>query len=266
MRPALLALALFGLGGCSLDRPAASASPPGAPPPGQWAPQEPYANQAPPPQQPWAAAPAQPWAWAAPQPAAAPPQPAPPLPAQPIPWPTGWQPPPLPPPIAWPWAPAVPGSWPAIPGILEWPGKVQPAPGQGQPGPPLPARSPSSDVAQRCVDDINGYRATKSLPPLARWADAEPCAADEAAADSRSQRAHGSFGRCQEGSQNACPNWPGPPERMIDECLKMMWNEGPGEFPAHGHYMNMVSARSTAVACGVHTMPNGSLWAVQDFH
>ena len=38
-----------------------------------------------------------------------------------------------------------------------------------------------------------------------------------------------------------------------------------GEFPAHGHYMNMVDTRSTKVACGMYTMPNVSLWAVQDF-
>jgi hypothetical protein len=39
---------------------------------------------------------------------------------------------------------------------------------------------------------------------------------------------------------------------MIDERLKMMWNEGPGAFPAYGHYNNMVDKRSTKVACGVH--------------
>jgi hypothetical protein len=265
MRPALLALTLLGLGGCSfLDRPAGNAPPPGAPPPGQWQPQQPYYNQAPPqqqPQQPWAP-PAQPAPWTAPQPQPAP-QPAP--GTQSFPWPVNWQPPPLPAPIAWPSGPAVPGGWPGVPGLPTWPGQAQPQP-QPPPGQPVqPQPAPSHDVAQRCVDNINGYRATKGLPALARWVEAEPCATDEAAEDSRTQRAHGSFGRCKEGSQNACPNWPGPPERMIDECLKMMWAEGPGEFPAHGHYMNMVDTRSTKVACGTYTMPNGSLWAVQDF-
>jgi hypothetical protein len=52
---------------------------------------------------------------------------------------------------------------------------------------------------------------------------------------------------------------------MIDDCLRQMWNEGPGEFPAHGHYENMASTRSTQVACAVHTMHDGRLWAVQDF-
>jgi hypothetical protein len=121
------------------------------------------------------------------------------------------------------------------------------------------------DVAQRCVDGINRYRATKGLAALGRWAEAESCASGEAGEDARTQQPHGSFGRCREMAQNACPNWTGPAERMIDECLRMMWAEGPGEFPAHGHYENMASPRFTQVSCGVHTMADGRLWAVQDF-
>jgi len=138
-------------------------------------------------------------------------------------------------------------------------------PGFGQPGQPAPPLASGGDVAQRCVDGINRYRATKGLSALARWVEAEPCATDEAAQDARSQTPHGSFGGCREGAQNACPNWPAPAERMVDDCLRMMWNEGPGEFPAHGHYQNMVDPKSTRVACAVHTMPDGRLWAVQDF-
>jgi hypothetical protein len=244
MRPALLALALLGLGGCSSQRASANASPPGYPPAGQWmGPPSPGPQT---PQQPWGA-PAQPSPWGSPHPAPAPPlppsQPAPqPAPAaQPLPWPMTWQ---------------VPAGWPTIPGLPGWPGQAQPAPTPGQ---------PSSDIGQRCVDTINRYRATKSLPPLARWVEAESCAASEAAEDARTQRAHGSFGRCQENAQNACPNWPGPAEQMIEGCLKMMWDEGPGPSPAHGHYNNMVDPRSTKVACGTITTPSGSLWSVQDF-
>ena len=115
------------------------------------------------------------------------------------------------------------------------------------------------------MDTINRYRATKGLVPLARWVDAETCAAGEAGEDARTQRAHGSFGTCQEHAQNACPNWPGPADQMIDRCLLAMWNEGPGSGSEHGHYNNMVDTRSTRVACGVHTMADGRLWAVQDF-
>lgn len=45
-----------------------------------------------------------------------------------------------------------------------------------------------------------------------------------------------------------------------------MWNEGPGsDFQTHGHYINMASTQYTKVACGFAVMPNGSVWAVQDF-
>ena len=72
-------------------------------------------------------------------------------------------------------------------------------------------------------------------------------------------------GRCQERSQNACPGWPGAPNSVTDGCLKMMWNEGPGSFPEHGHYENMVDTKVSRVACGIYQMPNGRIWSVQDF-
>lgn len=101
---------------------------------------------------------------------------------------------------------------------------------------------------------------------LVRAVASEPCANGESATDSRSQQPHGSFGACRERAQNACPNWPGPADRMIDDCLQAMWNEGPGvEFAEHGHYENMVDPNSTSVACGFVTQADGTLWAVQDF-
>jgi hypothetical protein len=250
MRSRPLVLVVLALGGCLANGSSGSAPTPSGPPPGQWVP--PQQQQAYP-QTPPAASPQAPPQQAYPQ---TPPPQQPPA-AQPLPWPGGWI-PQLPTPISW-TPPA--GGFPGIPGLPGWPGQAQPAP--NAPVQPLPQMG--GDLAQRCVDDINRYRATKGLPPLARWVEAEPCATEEAAEDSRTQRAHGSFGRCKESAQNACPNWPGPPERMIDECLKMMWDEGPGDFPAHGHYNNMVDTRSTKVACGTYRMPNGSYWAVQDF-
>ncbi len=121
----------------------------------------------------------------------------------------------------------------------------------------------SVDVGQLCVDTVNRYRAMRSMPPLARWRDAEECAASEAADDARAQQAHSSFGRCKEWAQNGCPNWAGSPAAVTDECLRAMWDEGPGDPSEHGHYNNMVSPRWTKVACGTFTMPNGLLWAVQ---
>ena len=117
-----------------------------------------------------------------------------------------------------------------------------------------------------CVDEINRYRATLSLPPYAGWTSAGTCADGQSKSDSESGKAHGTFGKCGESAQNECPGWPGPPDSMIKGCLKMMWAEGPGEpFSAHGHYINMSSTSYKSVACGFYQTPSGSWWSVQDF-
>lgn len=124
---------------------------------------------------------------------------------------------------------------------------------------------PDEAATQRCVDTINMYRATLDLPPLARWRDAEDCADAECLSDGMTGTAHGAFGMCGEGAQNECPGWPGPPDSMIDGCLELMWNEGPGEdFAAHGHYINMSNPGYTRVACGFAEV-NGEVWSVQNF-
>jgi len=116
-----------------------------------------------------------------------------------------------------------------------------------------------------CVDRINGFRATLDLPPLARWKDAESCADDQARQDSESGIAHGAFGQCEESAQNECPGW-GSYDEIIEGCLQMMWDEGPGEpYSEHGHYINMTNTAYTEVACGFYTTPDGAVWAVQDF-
>ena len=120
---------------------------------------------------------------------------------------------------------------------------------------------------QLCVDTINQYRATLGLPAYQRWSAEESCADGQAQSDSQSGTAHGAFGKCGESAQNECPGWPGPPGTMIPQCLAMMWAEGPGtDFTTHGHYINMSSTQYTKVACGFYTLPDGSVWAVQDFH
>jgi hypothetical protein len=124
----------------------------------------------------------------------------------------------------------------------------------------------NATAAETCVDTINEYRATLGLSPYARWTDAESCTSDAAKSDSETGKAHGAFGKCGEMAQNECPGWPGPPEKMIPDCLAMMWDEGPGEdFSKHGHYINMSSDKYTKVACGFYTLPNGDVWAVQNF-
>ncbi len=120
-------------------------------------------------------------------------------------------------------------------------------------------------AAQRCVDTINMYRASLGLPAYARWHEAEGCSDDEAASDGKSKQPHGAFGQCEENAQNECPGWPTPAESMIDGCLELMWNEGPGaDFSAHGHYINMSSTQYTKVSCGFAEV-GGSIWAVQNF-
>ncbi|WP_437951811.1 CAP domain-containing protein [Sorangium sp. So ce296] len=121
-------------------------------------------------------------------------------------------------------------------------------------------------AAQLCVDTINQHRATLGLPPLARWTEAESCSDEESESDGNTGQAHGAFGACDERAQNECPGWNGPPESMIVPCLQLMWDEGPGEdFNKHGHYINMSNTAYTKVACGFHTFPDGSVWAVQNF-
>jgi hypothetical protein len=131
------------------------------------------------------------------------------------------------------------------------------ADGGGAPPPPPP---PPTGAAADCVDAINAYRATLGLAPYARWTQEESCADGQALSDSKTGKAHGAFTQCGEHAQDECPGWPGPSDAMIPKCLAAMWAEGPGG----GHYENM-RGKYTQVACGFATLPNGSVWAVQDF-
>jgi hypothetical protein len=121
---------------------------------------------------------------------------------------------------------------------------------------------PSS--ADACVNKINQYRASANLPPYVRWTDQEGCADGQARRDSESGQAHGAFQACGELAQNECPGFPSLDE-IISSCLDMMWQEGPGDFSAHGHYLNMSSTQYSRAACGFYVTPGGKVWAVQDF-
>jgi hypothetical protein len=139
-------------------------------------------------------------------------------------------------------------------------------PGGGTPSSPTNPTTPTTPnpgaagPALTCTDEINRYRATLGLAPLARWTTQEVCSDGEAQSDSQTGQAHGAFGRCTEMAQNECPGWPGAPDAMIKDCLKMMWAEGPGG----GHYENM-RGRYTKVACGFYKTARGEIWAVQNF-
>ena len=124
----------------------------------------------------------------------------------------------------------------------------------------------NAPLRAHCVDKINAYRATLGLPAYAAWSEQGTCSDQSAASDANTGTAHGAFGKCTEMAQNECPGWPGPPETMIDNCLQMMWDEGPGtDFAKHGHYINMSSTTYTKVACGFAQAADGKWWSVQNF-
>ncbi len=143
---------------------------------------------------------------------------------------------------------------------------------------PMSANAPQDDLAcpgdagdalaparRACVQAINGYRASLSLPPLKRWCAATGCSDGQPRADAIKNQAHSAFGACSESAQNECPGWPNAPADHIGACLQMMWAEGPGsDFATHGHYINMSSPDHTEVACGF-AVSAQNFWAVQDF-
>jgi hypothetical protein len=120
-------------------------------------------------------------------------------------------------------------------------------------------------IRARCVQRINEYRARVGAPALAQRTDKEACADGQARSDAATRRAHGAFGQCRESSQNECPGWPDALEVVVDRCLAMMFAEGPGSGPEHGHYVNMTDRQVRGVACGVSRGANGEVWMIHDF-
>jgi hypothetical protein len=95
-----------------------------------------------------------------------------------------------------------------------------------------------------------------------RWTEGEACANAQAKSDYETDTPHGAYGDCDERGQDECPGWPAPPESMIEDCLALMWDEGPGG----GHYDTMANPDFTEVACGFYVIPGSdSLWALQNF-
>ena len=100
------------------------------------------------------------------------------------------------------------------------------------------------------------------MPPLARDPSSERCDDEESQLDSSANRAHGSFGRCGERAQNACPNYPGgTAEAVLSTCLQQMFDEGPGG----GHFDNMTSNKYSKASCGFVSVGGGRIWTVQNF-
>ncbi len=136
--------------------------------------------------------------------------------------------------------------------------------------PAADAGAPSSDVLQRCVDDINSYRATLGVPAYTRSSDLETFAATGAQSDAQSGQPHGHFISTNGGNgvafaENEVPGWPlnqyGSVAAVVDQGMQMMWGEGPGG----GHYENMASTQYTLAGCGTYTTSDGSVWVTTDF-
>lgn len=136
----------------------------------------------------------------------------------------------------------------------------EPAPG----GSSIPADAIDA-ARQACVDRINAYRATEGKPPYERWLEGEACADEQARIDAQQNEGHASFGRCDERAQNTCLRRRDL-DSIVGDCLQTMWDEGPGSFPEHGHYLNMASTQYSRVACGFFELEDGRVWANQNFH
>lgn len=161
-------------------------------------------------------------------------------------------------------------------------GTPAPTPGPAAPAPtlaPQPAQKPvpqaapaaagGGDAVERaralCVTRINDYRARVGVAPVSRRPDKESCGDDQARKDSRTRTAHGAFGQCRESAQNECPGWSGSLDVIVERCLAMMFAEGPGSGPEHGHYVNMTDRDYRGVACGIFSGSDGEVWMVHDF-
>ena len=142
------------------------------------------------------------------------------------------------------------------------------------------SNDPFAAARVACVDKINTLRATKGLPALARWTEAEACVDQQAEEDALSGQAHGAWSSgkytCNGHGQNECPGWGA---EGIESCLDSMWAEkdqagcagcdacadaynpscpgcdfyGSSTGMVCGHYINMSAKYHTRVACGFST-------------
>lgn len=136
---------------------------------------------------------------------------------------------------------------------------------------------PFEAAREACVTKINTLRATKGLPPFARWKEAESCVDQQATEDETTGMAHGAWkgGKypCNGSGQNECL---GAGVGGIEGCLDSMWGEkdqagcagcdacadaynpscpscdfyGQTTGNVCGHYINMSAKYFTKVACG----------------
>jgi hypothetical protein len=157
------------------------------------------------------------------------------------------------------------GTPPPAPAPPAAPIPVTPTPGAPSQPTPAPSSDPVARARSLCVARINDYRARVGAPPVTQRTDKESCGDAQARSDAQTRTAHGSFGQCRESAQNECPGWSGSLDVVVERCLAMMFAEGPGSGPEHGHYVNMTDRNYRGVACGIFSGTNGEIWMVHDF-
>lgn len=136
------------------------------------------------------------------------------------------------------------------------------------------ATAESKDWREECLDIINQYRATEGTKPLTLAPETkQTCTDKQAAADLKSNKAHGHFGDCGEFAQNSGPNinlsWKGTESDIVNYYLKMMWDEKDlitsgkrdpekkEDYSYIGHYLNMSNTKYSSVACGIAKSSDG---------
>ncbi|MBX3189589.1 MAG: CAP domain-containing protein [Labilithrix sp.] len=147
------------------------------------------------------------------------------------------------------------------------------------------APSPFDQFQRKNLDEINAYRATKNLAPLVLDAQLSDFALDgskqlsvdhiahahfKAASDNGTiwQRGFkGSAGENQ-GDVNGWPQLAQDPTQnqmlQIAAIQKAMFDEGPGQGPAHGHYMTMMEPKYKRVGVGL-LMVGPRLYLTNDY-
>ncbi len=115
-----------------------------------------------------------------------------------------------------------------------------------------------------CEDQINRYRATIGLDPLARSAALEDYAAESARIDSAARQPHQHFSRTSGGgiakAESELLLWSNQTVMaVIDQGLRFMWSEGPS-----GDHYQILAGPYTEVGCGIFTEAN-LVTVAQDF-
>ncbi|MEQ1910835.1 MAG: CAP domain-containing protein [Vicinamibacterales bacterium] len=115
-----------------------------------------------------------------------------------------------------------------------------------------------------CADEINRYRVSVGLPPLARSQPLEAFASAAAEKDAGVRIAHQHFRDTNGGGVSHAETeilwWKGQPVRdVVQKGLAQMWRVGPG-----GEHYDIITGPYTQVGCGLF-ISNNEVTVAQDF-